>query len=122
MRNRLKFFTPMVAAGVAAAAIAAAPTAAADSTSAQPTSAATAPQQNCTSLGDANPMPVTRQCADKRRTSSGELFPAGRQLTGPSVQLAIGSEGIDWSKNSSSAKPAAALTNARATTDPGVAP
>ncbi len=51
MRNRLKFFTPLVAAGVAAAAIAAAPTAAADSTSAQPTSAATAPQQNCTGLG-----------------------------------------------------------------------
>ena len=51
MRSRLKFFTPMVAAGVAAAAIAAAPTAAADSTSAQPTAAATAPQQNCTSLG-----------------------------------------------------------------------
>ena len=29
----------------------------------------------------ANPMPVTRQCADQRRTSPGELLPAGRQLT-----------------------------------------
>jgi hypothetical protein len=51
MHDRLKFFTPMVAAGITAAAIAAAPIAAADSTSAQPTSAASAPQQTCTSLG-----------------------------------------------------------------------
>ena len=52
MRNRLKFLTPLVAAGVAAAAIAAAPTWQPPiSTSAQPTSVATGPQQNCTSLG-----------------------------------------------------------------------
>jgi hypothetical protein len=51
MRNKLKFFTPMVAAGVTAAAIAAAPVSAADTTSAHPTTVATAPQQTCTSLG-----------------------------------------------------------------------
>src|ERR1700754_1580851 len=66
-------------------------------------------------------MPVTRQCPDQRRTSPGELLPAGRWLTPVRDHARIGSEGIGWSKNSSSARPRAAVMNARATTEPGVA-
>lgn len=60
MRVRLKFITPLLAAGVAVAAIAVAPMAAADPTPVQPPSVATAPaanseparvEQSCTNLG-----------------------------------------------------------------------
>jgi len=48
---RTKCFTPLAAVAAAAAVIATAPVAAADTTPAHSTAVATAPQQNCTSLG-----------------------------------------------------------------------
>ncbi|MDT5346830.1 MAG: hypothetical protein QOH91_117 [Mycobacterium sp.] len=113
MRVRHRMFMPLLAAGAVATTIAATPIAAADSsTGAQPTCYQSGPGTQCQTPGNVQFNDAPPQVNISRWETADPTASYVRS----------GSEGIDWSKNSSSAKPAAALTNARATTEPGVAP
>src|ERR1700736_459902 len=68
-----------------------------------------------------NPMPEARKRPVQRRAAAGELLPAGSRPARIRVHARSASEGIDGSKNSSRATPRAAVMNALATTEPGLA-